>query len=85
MYRIKVINCQTDIIFYEYGFSSYIMKRLHFLFNYTDSNGYSYYEVLDISRLCFSLETFKKCLTTSFIDHTDFDYETIIDELKKNT
>jgi hypothetical protein len=24
-------------------------------------------------------------LTTSFIDHTDFDYETIIDELKKNT
>jgi len=64
MYRIKVVNCQTGIIFYEYGFASYIAKRLHFLFNFINTNnGQPYYEVLDFSQLCFSLETFKKCLT----------------------
>jgi hypothetical protein len=64
MYRIKVVNCQTNIVFYEYGFASYIAKRLHFLFNYINTNnGHPYYEVLDISRLSFSLEIFKKCLT----------------------
>lgn len=63
MYRIKVINLETNVIFYEYGFSSFLMKRIHFLFNETDSCGYGVYEVLDISRLCFSLKTFKKCLT----------------------
>jgi hypothetical protein len=63
MYRIKVVNCQTGIVFYEYGFSSFMMKRLNFLFHDTDSYNYVNYEVLDISRLCFSLETFKKCLT----------------------
>lgn len=63
MYRLKVQNLQTNVIFYEYGFSSYLMKRISFLFAETDSKGYLVYEILDVVPLCFSLKTFKKCLT----------------------
>lgn len=63
MYRITVRNTATGIRFYEYGFSRYMMKRIHFLFHETDNDGYSIYDILDITILAFSLKTFKKCLT----------------------
>jgi hypothetical protein len=62
MYRIKVKNTETNIVYYEYGFSKWIMKRLHFYFNETDNNYYSIYEILDIAILNFTFKTFKKCL-----------------------
>lgn len=63
MYRIKVRNDKTGYIWYEYGFSKYIMKRIHFLFNETDNDFYSIYNILEITILSFSLKSFKKCLT----------------------
>jgi hypothetical protein len=63
MYRITVRNTETGIKFYEYGFSRDMMKRIHFLFHETDNDGYSIYDILDITILAFSLKTFKKCLT----------------------
>ena len=63
MYRIKVRNDKTGVIFYEYGFSGYMMKRLHFMFNETDSQHYSIYDILDISKIVFTPKTFIKCLT----------------------
>lgn len=63
MYRIKVRNDNTGIIFYEYGFAKDMMKRIHFLFNETDNNFYHVYNILDIAILSFSLKTFIKCLT----------------------
>lgn len=63
MYRIKVKNLLSGVIFYEYGFSSFIMKALHYMFNDTDDKGYSIYEVMEVTQLCFSLKTFEKCLT----------------------
>ena len=63
MYRITVRNTVTGIKFYEYGFSRDMMKRIHFLFHETDNDGYSIYDILDITILAFSLKTFKKCLT----------------------
>lgn len=63
MYRITVRNTQTGIKFYEYGFSRDMMKRIHFLFHEADNDGYSIYDILDITILTFSLKTFKKCLT----------------------
>lgn len=63
MYRIKAKNLLSGVIFYEYGFSSFMMETLHYMFNDTDDKGYSIYEVMEVSRLCFSLETFEKCLT----------------------
>jgi hypothetical protein len=50
MYRIKVKNTETNIVYYEYGFSKWIMKRLHFYFNETDNNYYSIYEIF---RYCY--------------------------------
>jgi len=63
MYRITVKNEETGVIYREYGFSRWIMKKLHFYFNETDSDFYSVYEVLDITKIVFNLKTFKKCLT----------------------
>lgn len=63
MYRIKVRNDETGIIFYEYGFTNYMMKRLHFMFNETDSQHYSIYNILDITKIVFTPKTFIKCLT----------------------
>lgn len=65
MYRIKVIkliNDQTGTIFYEYGFSKQMMKRIHFLFNETN-DGFSVYDILEITVLGKNIKTFKKCLT----------------------
>jgi hypothetical protein len=62
MYRIKVRNDETGIIFYQYGFSNYMMKTIHFLFNETDNDFYHVYDILDITILSFSLKTFIKCL-----------------------
>lgn len=63
MYRIKYINIETGIICVEYAFAKKMMKIIHNIFNETNHNGYSIYELMDISILCFSLKTFKKCLT----------------------
>jgi len=63
MYRITVRNTKTGVKFYEYGFSRYIMKRIHFYFNEIDNDYYSIYDVLEVSTLVFSLKTFRKCLT----------------------
>lgn len=65
MYKIKVINTETGVIFFEYGFSRYMMKRIHFFFYEKDLACYSIYEILDISKLAFSFKTFKKCLTNA--------------------
>lgn len=62
MYRIKVRNNETGVVFYEYGFGKRMMKVIHSLFNETDNNFYNIYDILDISILCFSLKTFIKCL-----------------------
>lgn len=63
MYRIKVKNDQTGVVFYEYGFSKRIMKRIHFLFNETDNDFYSIYSILEIVILVKNIKTFIKCLT----------------------
>lgn len=65
MYKIKVINTETGIIFFEYGFSRYIVKRIHFFFHEVDSDNYHIYTILNISKLAFSFKTFKKCLTNA--------------------
>ena len=63
MYRIKAINTQTGIIFYEYGFAGRMMKVLHHMFNEKDGNFYCIYEIMDISKLVLTFSTFWKCLT----------------------
>lgn len=63
MYRIKVRNNETGIIFYEYGFSRWMMKTIHFLFNETNSDFYSIYDILEITILEKNIKTFIKCLT----------------------
>jgi hypothetical protein len=63
MYRIKARNDQTEVIFYEYGFTNYMMKRLHFMFNETDNQHYSIYNILEITKIVFTPKTFIKCLT----------------------
>ena len=63
MYKIKVRNDETGKIWWEYGFSKYIMKRIHYLFNETYDEGYELYNILEIRRIVFTLKTFKKCLT----------------------
>lgn len=63
MYRIKVRNDETEVIFYEYGFANYMMKRLHFMFNETDNQYYSIYNILEITKIVFTPKTFIKCLT----------------------
>lgn len=63
MYKIKVRNNETGQIWWEYGFSRWMMKRIHFLFNDTDSDFYHTYDVLEIVAIVFSFKTFKKCLT----------------------
>lgn len=61
MYKIKVKNLETGHEWWEYGFTKWMMKRIHFLFNET-YNGFRIYEVESILKLCFSCQTFKKCL-----------------------
>lgn len=64
MYKIKVRNEETGIVWWEYGFSKYIMKRIHYLFNETYSEDYyELYNILEIHKIIFTLKTFKKCLT----------------------
>ena len=63
MYKIKVRNDKTGITFYEYGFGNYMMKRLHFMFNETDNQHYSIYDILDTAKIVFTPKTFIKCLT----------------------
>lgn len=63
MYKIKVRNDETGAIWWEYGFSNYLMKRLHFYYNETDNDFYKIYNVLEIVPIIFTLDTFKKCLT----------------------
>lgn len=63
MYKIKVKNEETGVIYWEYGFSKWLMKTLHFYFNETDNNFYRIYNVLEITKIVFNLKTFKKCLT----------------------
>ena len=63
MYKIKVRNDQTGKIQWEYGFTNYMMKRIHFYFNETDNAFYHIYDVLDIEKIIFTPKTFKKCLT----------------------
>lgn len=65
MYKIKVINTVTGVIWWEYGFSRYMMKRIHFFFHEGDLACYSIYEILDISKLAFSFKALKKCLTNA--------------------
>lgn len=65
MYRIKVRNDETGIIFYEYGFTKWMMKRLYFLFNETSYDNYHIYDILNISKLSCTLKTFIKCLTNA--------------------
>lgn len=67
MYKIKVRNDETGIIFWEYGFSRYIMKRIHFFFNETDNDNYLIYNILDITKIVFTFDTFKKCITNKTI------------------
>ena len=64
MYKIKVKNNETNKIWWEYGFSKFIMKRINFLYNETyDYNYYQTYEVLEVRKINFTVKTFKKCLT----------------------
>lgn len=67
LYRIKVINEKTGYTFFEYGFSKWMMARIHFLFHEVDYNYYHKYRILDIAILSLSWDTFKKCLTNKEI------------------
>ena len=63
MYKIKVKNIETGKEWWEYGFNNFMIKRIHFLFNDTNSNYYNIYEILEIRKIIFTWKTFKKCLT----------------------
>ncbi len=65
MYKTKVINLDTGAIWWEYGFSRYMMKRIHFWTNETDIDNYAIYSVMRVCKICFSIKTFKKCLTNA--------------------
>jgi hypothetical protein len=67
MYKIKVRNDETGVIFWEYGFSKYIMKRIHFFFNEVDNDNYLIYNILDITKIVFTFDTFFKCITNKAI------------------
>ena len=63
MYKIKVVNLETGIAWWEYGFSRSMMKRIYFLKNETGIDNYELYSIIWILKICFSIKTFKKCLT----------------------
>ena len=63
MYKIQVKDNGTGKIWWEYGFSKFMMKRICFLSNETYYNGYATYNILQIYKIVFTLKTFKKCLT----------------------
>ena len=63
MYRITVFNTQSGITFKEYGFTKRIMESLYDMFHEKDSDFYSIYEIIDMTKLVFNFDTFKKCLT----------------------
>lgn len=67
MYKIKVKNIETGKIWWEYGFSKHIMKRIHFFYQKTNDDFFLIYEVLDICKIYFSWKTFKKCLTKTCV------------------
>lgn len=63
MYKIRVKIIDTDIQWYEYGFSRYIAKRLFQLMNDTyDTDFRLKYEICAIMKLGKSWKCFKKCL-----------------------
>jgi hypothetical protein len=63
MYKIKVINLESQKVFWEYGFGSYLMKRIQFMYNERNINGSPVYEILEVFKINFSLKTFARCLT----------------------
>ena len=65
MYKIQVKDNETGKIWWEYGFSKFMMKRIHSLFNETNANNYITYDILKICKIVFTLKTFKKCLTNA--------------------
>ena len=67
MYRIEVKNINTGYVFYEYGFSKWMMKRVQFLFHQGDLFGNPTFEVLDIVILILTWDTLKKCLTNAHV------------------
>lgn len=67
MYKIKIRNDETGAIFWEYGFSKFIMKRIHFFFNEVDNDNYLIYNILDITKIAFTFNTFFKCITNKAI------------------
>jgi len=62
MYKIKVRNIETNKVWWEYGFTKFMMKRVCYLFNNTDYNNFSSYEIEAIIPVVFNIKTFKKCL-----------------------
>lgn len=67
MYKIKVINLETGKVWWEYGFSKFLMKRIHFFYHETSADNYTTYEVLAVEKIIFTWETFKKCLTNQMV------------------
>jgi len=65
MYKIKVVNLSTGATWWEYGFSRYMMKRIHFLTNEIDINNYLMYSIIRVYKINFTVKTFKKCLTNA--------------------
>lgn len=67
MYKIKVWDDTKETLFWEYGFSRYILKKISFYMNDTDENGFSNYDIVQVIPIVFSLKTFKKCLQHKII------------------
>lgn len=68
MYKIQVKDNKTNCIWWEYGFSIFMMKRLNYLFNTTyDNNDFPYeaYEIIQIKKIIFTWKTLRKCLTNT--------------------
>lgn len=63
MYKICVRNLKTKCEWWEYGFTHYMMKRLHFLLNNTET-----YEIIWCFKCYYILTAFKKCLLRETID-----------------
>lgn len=68
MYKIQVKDNKTNCIWWEYGFSIFMMKRLNYLFNATYDNDdipYEAYEIIQIRKIMLTWKTLKKCLTNT--------------------
>ena len=62
MYKILVLDAAHNLRWWEYGFSHYLMKRIHFLHNCTNSDFERIYEIERIEHLVFTLPIFWKCV-----------------------